>query len=246
MRQRFVFVFVGVFDRAPRWRESWSVSSSSRRHSNTAPSLETVNAASPASPANATCTSGSLCPTSVGGAYPSTWLALNTRAVRSFEPTTTQRLSALQPTHVAASYMPPYWRSSRNGANSLSIVGVAQICRVLPTHTANERPHGENSHAETAPLKFMWCNTTRFLSRRRRERDKRAGWSARRASTEVARCVFSIAREDGSAFEPKRARREWRDEPKNVRGSRRRYSAPQNRVLRTDYGSLRDSVLNNE
>jgi hypothetical protein len=47
--------------------------------------------------------------------------------VRSFEPTTIQRLSALHPTHVASSYMPPYWRNSRNGANSFNMVGVAQI-----------------------------------------------------------------------------------------------------------------------
>ena len=40
-------------------------------------------------------------------------------AVRSRLPTMTQRLSPLHAKHVASSYMPPYVRSNRNGANSL-------------------------------------------------------------------------------------------------------------------------------
>ena len=54
--------------------------------------------------------------------------------------------------HVASSYMPPYVRRRRNGANSLSIVGVAQIWTSFPTRTAKDLPHGENSHAVTLEL----------------------------------------------------------------------------------------------
>ena len=61
----------------------------------------------------------------------------------------------LHPTHVASSYIPPYARSKRNGANSFSMVGVAQTCTVLSISTAKDRPHGENSQDVTLPLKFM-------------------------------------------------------------------------------------------
>ena len=74
-----------------------------------------------------------LCPASVGGAYPSTWLALNTRAVRSRTDDDPAAVGAPADARRGVVHA-PVLAQRRNGANSLSIVGVAQICKSCPAH----------------------------------------------------------------------------------------------------------------